>query len=80
MEFATTLLIAVGLAMDAFAVSISGGAGLREDRLRWAVIAGALFGGFQAGMPMLGWLGGGWGGSPRSSEPTAPGSPSCCSP
>ncbi|BBL69172.1 manganese efflux pump MntP family protein [Methanoculleus chikugoensis] len=58
MEFATTLLIAVGLAMDAFAVSISGGAGLREDRLRWAVIAGALFGGFQAGMPMLGWLGG----------------------
>ncbi|KLK88309.1 membrane protein [Methanoculleus sediminis] len=58
MEFATTLLIAVGLAMDAFAVSISGGAGLREERLRWAVIAGALFGGFQAGMPVLGWLGG----------------------
>ncbi|MDK2915501.1 MAG: manganese efflux pump family protein [Euryarchaeota archaeon] len=58
MEFATTLLIAVGLAMDAFAVSISGGAAVGKDRFRWAVIAGALFGGFQAGMPVLGWLGG----------------------
>jgi len=58
MEFATTLLIAVGLAMDAFAVSISGGAALREERGRWALIIGALFGGFQAGMPVLGWLGG----------------------
>ncbi|ABN57965.1 MULTISPECIES: manganese efflux pump MntP [Methanoculleus] len=58
MDLVTTLLIAVGLAMDAFAVSISGGATLREERLRWAVIAGALFGGFQAGMPVLGWLGG----------------------
>lgn len=58
MDLATTLLIAVGLAMDAFAVSISGGATLREDRGRWALIAGALFGGFQAGMPVLGWLGG----------------------
>jgi len=58
MDLATTLLIAVGLAMDAFAVSISGGATLREDRARWAVIIGALFGGFQAAMPVLGWLGG----------------------
>lgn len=58
MEFATTLLIAIGLAMDAFAVSISGGTALREGRLRWALIIGALFGGFQAGMPVLGWLGG----------------------
>jgi putative Mn2+ efflux pump MntP len=58
MEFATTLLIAVGLAMDAFAVSISGGAAVREDAGRWALAIGALFGGFQAGMPVLGWLGG----------------------
>ena len=58
MEFATTLLIAVGLAMDAFAVSISGGATIREGRVRYALIVGALFGGFQAGMPVLGWLGG----------------------
>ncbi len=58
MEFATTLLIAVSLAMDAFAVAISGGATVREDRIRYALIIGALFGGFQAGMPVLGWLGG----------------------
>ncbi|WP_292517381.1 manganese efflux pump MntP family protein [Methanoculleus sp.] len=58
MEFATTLLIAVGLAMDAFAVSISGGATVRDDRIRWAIAIGALFGGFQALMPVLGWLGG----------------------
>jgi putative Mn2+ efflux pump MntP len=58
MEFATTLLIAVGLAMDAFAVAVSGGAAVREDRFRYALIVGALFGGFQAGMPVLGWLGG----------------------
>lgn len=58
MEFATTLLVAVGLAMDAFAVAISGGATLQKDRGRWALAIGALFGGFQAGMPVLGWLGG----------------------
>ncbi|MCK8519027.1 manganese efflux pump MntP [Methanoculleus sp. 7T] len=58
MDFATTLLIAVGLAMDAFAVAVSGGATVREDRGRYALIVGALFGGFQAGMPVLGWLGG----------------------
>ena len=44
--------------MDAFAVSICGGATVREDRVRWALVIGALFGGFQAGMPVLGWLGG----------------------
>lgn len=58
MEFATTFLIAVGLAMDAFAVSISGGATIREGRAGYALIVGALFGGFQAGMPVLGWFGG----------------------
>ncbi len=58
MEFITTFLIAVGLAMDAFAVSISGGATVREGRFRWALAIGALFGGFQAGMPVLGWFGG----------------------
>ena len=58
MEFATTLLIAVSLAMDAFAVTASGGTTVREARFRYALIVGALFGGFQAGMPVLGWLGG----------------------
>ncbi len=58
MEFAAILLIATGLAMDAFAVAISGGASARENWGRRALIIGALFGGFQAGMPVLGWLGG----------------------
>ena len=58
MDTAATILIAIGLAMDAFAVSISGGVGMREGGHRWPLIAGALFGGFQAGMPVLGWLGG----------------------
>jgi len=58
MDTAATILIAIGLAMDAFAVSISGGVGLQEGEHRWPLVAGTVFGGFQAGMPVLGWLGG----------------------
>jgi putative Mn2+ efflux pump MntP len=58
MDTAATILIAIGLAMDAFAVSISGGVGLQEGGHRWPLVAGTVFGGFQAGMPVLGWLGG----------------------
>jgi len=49
-------LIAAGLSMDAFAVSLS--KGLSMPRMRWkhAVIIALFFGGFQAGMPLLGWL------------------------
>ena len=49
-------LIGVGLSMDAFAVAIC--QGLCMPRLNWkrgAVVA-AFFGGFQALMPLLGWL------------------------
>jgi len=58
MDTAATILIATGLAMDAFAVSISGGVGLQKGGHRWPLVAGTVFGGFQAGMPVLGWLGG----------------------
>ena len=58
MDTAATILIAIGLAMDAFAVSISGGVGLQKGEHRWPLVAGTVFGGFQAGMPVLGWLGG----------------------
>ncbi len=58
MDTAATILIAIGLAMDAFAVSISGGVGLQKGGHRWPLVAGTVFGGFQAGMPVLGWLGG----------------------
>ena len=49
-------LTAVGLSMDAFAVSLC--KGLKMPRLSWkhAFIIGAFFGGFQALMPLLGWV------------------------
>lgn len=49
-------LIAVGLSMDAFAVSICKGLSMRKLNLRHAVIIGLYFGGFQALMPLLGYL------------------------
>ena len=49
-------LIAVGLSMDAFAVSVCKGLSAGKVRLRHALIAGLWFGGLQALMPFLGWL------------------------
>ena len=56
MEFITILLIAVGLAMDAFAVSICKGLAIKDPNLRTMVIIGLWFGGFQAFMPVIGYL------------------------
>lgn len=58
MEWITTLGIAVGLAMDAFAVSVSCGLSIKRHALRNAINAGIAFGLFQAGMAYLGWLAG----------------------
>lgn len=49
-------IIAVGLSMDAFAVSICKGLSLKELKLRHALITGLYFGGFQALMPLIGFL------------------------
>lgn len=49
-------IIAVGLSMDAFAVSICKGLSVQRVSLRHAFCAGLWFGGFQALMPLLGWL------------------------
>lgn len=49
-------MIAVGLSMDAFAVSICKGLSVQKVSLRHAACAGLWFGGFQALMPLLGWL------------------------
>lgn len=49
------LLIAVGLSMDAFAVSICKGLGMRRLNLRTAAVLALFFGGFQALMPVVGW-------------------------
>jgi len=50
------LMIAVGLAMDAFAVSLCKGLCMKKLNYRHAVIIAAFFGGFQALMPLIGWL------------------------
>ena len=50
------LILAVGLSMDAFAVSICKGLSVKRLKPRHCVITGLYFGGFQAGMPLLGWL------------------------
>lgn len=50
------LIIAIGLSMDAFAVSICKGLALKKAPLKKAMIAGLWFGGFQALMPLIGYL------------------------
>ena len=49
-------LIAVGLSMDAFAVSVCKGLSAGRVRVSHALTAGIWFGCFQALMPFLGWL------------------------
>lgn len=50
------LLLAVGLSMDAFAVSVCKGLSMKKSSLRAGVICGAWFGGFQALMPLIGYF------------------------
>lgn len=50
------LLIAISLALDAFAVSVSAGLTVRGFRLRDGVKMGVWFGAFQFIMPLIGWL------------------------
>lgn len=49
-------LIAVGLSMDAFAVSICKGLSVQQLKLKHYIITGTWFGGFQALMPAIGYL------------------------
>ena len=49
-------LIAVSLALDAFAVATSTAIATPNFRMRYAVKMGAWFGAFQFGMPLAGWL------------------------
>ncbi len=50
------LVIAVSLSMDAFAVSICKGLSAGRPKLGHCLYCGVWFGGFQALMPLLGWL------------------------
>lgn len=56
MQIWELLVLAVGLSMDAFAVSVCKGLALRKVTLGHCCVAGAWFGIFQALMPLLGYL------------------------
>ena len=58
MSFLTILITALGLAMDAVAVSVTSGLTLTDHRQRNALKMAAWFGGFQALMPALGFAAG----------------------
>ena len=55
MSFLEVFIIGVGLSMDAFAVSVCKGLSVSKMKARYALIAGAYFGGFQALMPLIGY-------------------------
>lgn len=55
MGFVELFLIAVGLSMDAFAVSVCKGLCMKRLNVRQAVVIALFFGGFQALMPLIGW-------------------------
>lgn len=54
--FFELLSLAVGLSMDAFAVSICKGLSVNQVRPKHMLICGLYFGGFQALMPLIGYL------------------------
>ena len=56
MSLIELFLLAVGLSMDAFAVSVCKGLSMQTMRLKHAFVIGLYFGGFQALMPWLGYL------------------------
>ena len=55
MSFVELFLLAVGLSMDAFSVSVCKGLGMRRVNLKTTLALALAFGGFQAGMPLIGW-------------------------
>ena len=58
MDILTMVLIAIGLAMDSLAVSITSGLEMRELKISKALKIAIFFGLFQALMPVVGWLAG----------------------
>lgn len=56
MGFIEIVIIGVGLAMDAFAVSICKGLSTRKLEVKHALICGGYFGFFQAIMPLIGYI------------------------
>lgn len=60
MSFGAIFFLSLGLAMDATAVAAARGLAAPRVRLEHVLLVGLLFGGFQALMPLLGWLVGSW--------------------
>ena len=58
MSIVEILLLSIGLALDAFAVSVTSGVAIKNLRLKHALAIAVTFGGFQAIMPLIGWLAG----------------------
>jgi putative Mn2+ efflux pump MntP len=58
MDFFLVMLIAIGLAMDCFAVSIAAGTSITSSKQKLALIMALFFGLFQSGMLILGWVAG----------------------
>jgi putative Mn2+ efflux pump MntP len=58
MSHLALLILAIGLSMDAFAVSLASGASIRHQQLRHSLRLAVFFGAFQALMPALGWAAG----------------------
>jgi putative Mn2+ efflux pump MntP len=58
MELISIILIAIGLSMDSFAVSISNGLRLQNLKLSKSVLIAFSLAFFQAMIPLLGWLAG----------------------
>ena len=56
MSFTELVLIAVGLSMDAFAVSLCKGLSMRKLNIKYGLLLAFFFGAFQAIMPFAGWL------------------------
>lgn len=58
MQPTATLLLALGLAADAFAVSVASGLRIKRVKISKALKIAVFFGGFQAFMPLVGWVAG----------------------
>jgi len=56
MDLTQLVLIAVGLSMDAFAVALCKGLCMRKINYAHAAVIALFFGGFQGGMPLIGWF------------------------
>ena len=56
MDAVTIILIAVGLALDAFSVSLTRGLTMKNQRITEAFMLGISFSSFQVMMPAIGWI------------------------